>query len=103
MKLLFLVLSLFASIAFAQEDKVNMDDPSMRLYQTAHTAGSVVDITGTYESQVSGFHGLPVDKSCPSCNLHGNLSMIDENGSASSASTKGSSDGATEGSKGQGP
>jgi hypothetical protein len=100
MKLLFLVLSLVASVAFSQEDKVNTDDPSMRLYQSAHTAGSVVDITGTYESQVSGFHGLPVDKSCPSCNLHGGLSMTDENGSIP---TKGSSDGATEGSKGQGP
>lgn len=100
MKFLYLILCFASALAFADEGKVNLNDPSMRLYQSAHTAASVVDTTGTYESQVSGFHGLPVDKSCPSCNLHGSINMTDENGAAGS---KGSSDGATESSSAQGP
>ncbi len=102
MKIILIASFWMVGIAWAQDSEgPNEKDPSLKLYQTAHTAASVVDGVGAYENQVSGAHGIAVDKSCPGCNLHGSLSLVDENGTVSAAKASGQSEGQSSKSQGR--
>lgn len=78
MKFLILACTFLATLAYAQEETISKD-PQSDLYKTAHTAGAVVDIKDSHGTQMQ-YHGLPFDKSCPGCSLHGDLNLTDENG-----------------------
>ena len=84
MKFLVLVCALLSAFAYAQENVSK--DPQNDLYLNAHTAASVVDATGTFENIQKQSHNLNVDPSCPNCNLHGGIDLIDENGDAVTSS-----------------
>lgn len=79
MKFLVLVCVFFTVFAYAQENVTK--DPQTDLYDgSAHTAASMVDSTGTYEMIQRQSHNIKVDPSCPGCNLHGGIELVDENG-----------------------
>lgn len=103
MKFLILIFAFLTviSVQAQSDDSVNNDDPNMSLY-TGELAASAVDTTGTHESTVRENYKIPVTKSCPACNLHGSINLVDENaGPASSESSSGSQ--SSEGSGTQGP
>ncbi len=83
MKFFVLVFTLLSVVAYAQENVSK--DPQDGLYLDAHTAASVVDATGTFENIQRQSHNLKVDPSCPNCNLHGGIDLVDENGTPASA------------------
>ncbi len=80
MKFLVLVCAFLSVLAYAQENVSK--DPQNDLYLDAHTAASVVDSTGTFETIQRQSHNIKIDASCPGCNLHGGIELVDENGNA---------------------
>lgn len=103
MKFLILICAFLTMISVhaQSDDSINNDDPNLNLY-TGELAASAVDTTGTHESTIRENYKIPVTKSCPACNLHGSINMVDENGTpAASESSPGSHP--TESSGTQGP